>query len=183
MTRTARVLTLSRPNRGRITAAGIQPTRSLALQVGAHYYIGASSSPHLVIVTRIDGAAVELLEPYSGERSTSARWIAEDLIAQGCETFCRTYAKHCPDAVERILDILAGKSVEVGPMSAWDRIVITVRAADGTDRWRDAEEYGNVAGLNDTDLLEITGFRSDVEQIATDARFVVVGLEVSRKAA
>lgn len=180
---TARIHTFARPFRGRITTAGVQPVRALKLQIGAHYYMGASSSPHFVIVTGIDGATVELLEPYSGERSTHARWIAEDLITQGCETFCRSYAKHCPDAVERLLDVLAGKSVEVGPMSAWDRITITVRAADGSDRWRDAEAYGGVAGICDTDLLEVHGFRSDVEQIATDARFVVVDERIERAAA
>lgn len=77
-----------------IGANGIerQETFNGILKAGHTYFYGASSSPKLIIVTRVEPDRVWILDHFGAEWHDAEdavprpveRWIAEDLIARGC---------------------------------------------------------------------------------------------------
>lgn len=161
-----------------ISSNGLRPVCSIRLQKGVRYFMGASTSPREVVVVRFDGRTVTTMDVYSREEAVTHRAAAEHLLATGCQTAMAKFGTNFPGETVRLLALLEGEDVEPEDLRDWDRVRITVRSTDGSDRWRDAEEFGSVVGLevDGVEHLEIVGFRKDVEGVLSDNRFVVVSV-------
>lgn len=174
----------------RIGPGGLEkPSKGITLQPDTVYWMGASSSPSMIIVTKVTDDSIEYMDPYNKQKRKIQRWIGEDLIMQGSKTWLSSYARYQPEMAKSIRSMLNGGPGKKEKMRDWDRVRITVRAKDPSqDLWRVAEQYGNVAGIDDDDgvmLYEIEGFRGSVEKVKKDNRFTVksekkIGSRVAR---
>lgn len=161
--------------RGSIGPGGIEPPKNVALVAPGRYYMGASSSPKLVIITAVGPESITYYDPYDGSKRTMQRWIAEDLIAKGTATWLKTYGKYHPKDAAELKKALEGKPPKKTKLKDWDRIVVHVQAKSGDPYgetvWRAAERYGSVGGMTQPDgseVLEIRGFRKGVEGAKKD---------------
>lgn len=162
----------------RIGPGGLEkPDKGITLQPNTVYWMGASSSPTMIIVTKVTDDSIEYMNPFDKQKRKIQRWIGEDLIMQGSKRWLSSYAKYQPEMAKSIRSMLNGGPGKKEKMRDWDRVRITVRAKDPTqDLWRVAEQYGNVAGIDADDgvmLYEIEGFRGAVEKVKKDSRFKV----------
>lgn len=181
---------LRNQQRGRLTERGIEPTeRGIYLAPDTKYYMGASTSPESIVVTRVTPGVIHYYHPYAWGEAPGAererridRWIGEDLIMQGTRTWLETYGKHRPDEAAEYEAMLRGEpggpATHVEP-GDYDRLRVTVAPTgpeEDLDLWRLAERYGNVGGRTTPrgDVLEVEGFRSSVMQIADDPAFKIV---------
>lgn len=154
-----------------------EPRKGITLQPNTIYWIGASSTPSMVLVTKVTDDSIEYMDPYNKQKRKIQRWIGEDLITKGSSRWLSTYAKYQPEFAKSIRSMLNGGKGKIEKLSDWDRVRITVKSKDPSkDLWREAEAYGNVRGLDDTDggmLYQIDGFRNEVEKVKKDSRFTV----------
>jgi len=148
--------------------------KELRLQPNTAYWIGASSSPHLVIVDRISGGMVSYHDPYDKKRSGAQEWVFRDLAAKGINTWLKTYAKYQPEMAKTMRALLAGKKVR--PNGAdFDRFKVIVQGEGEEDLWRAAETYGSVGGFVDTkNKFEISLERSALDELKKDKRFTIL---------
>ena len=170
--------------RGIIGPGGLGPLQSgITLQPNTLYWIGASSSPTMIIVTNVTDKAIEYFDPYRKTPMRVERWIGEDLITKGSKRWLATYGQvpGWKTYAKSIASMLSGGPGKKEKLSDWERVRVTVKrkpAFRGEDLWRVAERYGNVAGIEDADgdqLYEIEGFRRSVMEVKKDPHFVVVG--------
>lgn len=78
----------------RITSNGLRLTNSYKVEAGRRYFLGASSSPRLINVTKIDEKFITYrfeteITGQEGEKKVET-WIGQDLIAQGMATASKT---------------------------------------------------------------------------------------------
>ena len=177
-------------------------TGAVRLQTMHAYYMGASASPDLVIVTAVSDEWVTLSRwPWrAGQRVQ--RPIADDLIAQGTRTWLRSrdiramgvvsrdepsyvrewVVKTAPMA-EALEALLAGEesSLRHDPV-AWQRVKATCRegvVAEDVDPWSVAETYGSVGsrGKGAETRYEVVMPREGLDALRSDPRFVVESVE------
>ena len=174
---------LSEGRRGIIGPGGIgRPSGSqLNIQPNRIVWMGASSSPQMVFITKVSDDAIRYLSyPFEDSKEHYVqKWIGQDLIAKGTETHLKHYAKYIESGLKRSLDdILAGKPGRAEKLSDWKRVYVLVKAAPGLDDvWRAAEEYGNVGGLGEPGpnmQYEIHTDNRTVPKIKADKRFTFV---------
>jgi len=157
----------------------------LALQEGAAYWIGASSSPKMVIVTDVNDKLVKYkLYPFTGGALTMERWIFADLAAKGSEQHLKQYGSHMDPGLKHSLEaLLRGGKGRKEDIEGYRPVTMTLAPADGqagNDLWYAAEEYGNVGGQHQDDgsmLYVVDCEKREVEQVKNDPRFKLVKVE------
>jgi hypothetical protein len=159
--------------------------KSLTLQEGAAYWMGASTSPKMVIVTDVTDDRVKFKSyPFTGGAQTLERWIAADLFAKGSETHLKQYGAYMdPDLKRSLESLLRGGKGRKEDMDDYRPVTMTLAPADdqkGEDLWYAAEEYGGVGGQTQDDgtmYYMVDTEKRNVEKAKNDRRFKVVKVE------
>lgn len=145
---------------------GLTPVKStIALHPKRIYFIGASSSPNMVITTQVTDDMVTYLQPPSRKEIRAEAKIFAYLAQKGTETYLARH-KEMEDRLgiktqgahlrASLADLLAGgKGMPVDPRD-YEKVtalVVPVPGADFSgerngDAWYAAEGYGNVGGLD-----------------------------------
>lgn len=153
--------------------------KGIFLQPNTVYYMGASSSPDMMIVSKVDETHIEYYRyPYE----TSLRMerdIAEDLITRGCRRWMENYkdfiTKPGYEGFARMYaslrDMLEGKPSDMlVSVDDYRKAEVEVAIADDApdykaeddsfpgksvkiDYWRELEQYGSVGGINPPAVL------------------------------
>lgn len=169
-----------------IGSEGLKPPKSgVTLQANCEYYLGASSSPSHIIVTKVGDEFIEYVQgPTYKETRRMERWIAEDLIIKGTETWLDTWGKTpypwVKDAARNFRAVLSGGKGKPVKVEDFHQVRATVEAADGGDAfklWRDAERYGGVGGNNDHKTLIIDMRKGEVDDLKKDKKFKVLDVQ------
>jgi hypothetical protein len=139
---------------------------TLNVKPGVVAYLGASSSPSRIIITKVDDRFITYRQyPYKKDARID-RAIGEDLIRRGTESHIRTYGSHRPKETKELKSFLAGKP-KVVLVSRWlkdqEPIEVHVRPADGADfsdvrggdPWYAAERYGGVGMTGDDYVIHM----------------------------
>jgi hypothetical protein len=155
---------------------------NLTLQEGAAYWMGASTSPKMVIVTDVTDDRVKFKSyPFTGSPQVLERWIAADLFAKGTEMQLRQYGAHMDPGLKRSLEsLLRGGKGRKEDMDDYHPVTMTLAPADdqkGEDLWYAAEEYGGVGGQHQDDggmHYVVDTEKRNVERAKNDPRFRVV---------
>lgn len=183
-----------------IGPGGLSPTqgKEMKLKPGIIAWLGASSSPDQIIITKIDDKMITFRRyPYSKDQRIDRR-IGEDLIAKGTKTWLQHYGSHWPDEAKRAKDLLAGKDVKpvnvAKYIKAKEPIKVLVRPiegadyskgnhpARGNDPWYILEQFGNVGGLQSKESptgedYEVDTDRERLEELKKDKRFKIIKVE------
>lgn len=158
----------------------------VTLQEGAAYYLGASSSPKFIILTKVGDDMLRYKEyPFTGKEYTIQRWIGADLIEKGTKTHLRQYGRYMDPGLKKSMEsLLRGGKGRKEKIDDYRPVTVMVEPADdlkGQDLWRAAEEYGGVAGLvGDDDKIyqyKIETSKGQVEKIKSDRRFKVLKVQ------
>jgi hypothetical protein len=169
-------------NEGDVFAIGGRGLRKLEtggihLQPNHEYYMGASSSPSHIIVTKVtDNDVTYFAYPYRKAQKLQ-RPIADDLIRQGTETWLKSgYVQHFPQLAKVFQNLLAGKKSRLkADVKDFQYVVVMAKPVSGkpidNENWYAAEEYGNVAGFPEE--LEITMPRHKLDDLKKDRRFTI----------
>lgn len=168
-----------------IGANGLEAVKKFDVKVGCTYYMGASSSPVLVHVLNITPARVTYARTYKDKPQTEDRRIFEDLVARGCATIKarrKALGANAPAWQIKGQDICEAQIGALVPSWHFDRHTVLVRPTSGTceDMWRDAEEFGNVGGIDD--MLEIRCDGKSLADLRSDARFTIVSESCDHRA-
>lgn len=138
------------------------------------YYLGASSSPTMIIVTRVKPDRFWYKSyPFNESERVIETWIGKDLIARGSRTHLKTYGKYMSAKEKKSLESLlkGGKGTPVN-IKDYEHIQVELGKGKGyedKDLWRAAEEYGNVGGT--------TGPSGDDKLTAPDYVYTVFSME------
>jgi hypothetical protein len=125
-----------------IGAAGLRPLagQSIYIGVGAQYYIGASSSPKHVVISRLAGDFVYYrTSPYTTDIQCP-RDIFRDLAQRGCNTWLDNYEK-CKHPLSHIIrKVLDGEAVDPVKPEDLQRVFALIRpTAPMPDAWHQFE--------------------------------------------
>lgn len=154
---------------------------SILIQPKTIYFMGASSSPKMIIVTKVDDKWIHYTEyPYREIRRDQKK-IFTHLIQQGTQTWLKSgYPKYHPKLAKTLQSLLAGKKVKTN-VDYRDHQYIMVRVKNLTDKdlWRDAEAYGSVGGfqLDGKEAYAIRMERHVLAKIKKDKRFEVIDVK------
>ena len=145
--------------------------KGIFLQPNTVYYMGASSSPDMMIVSKVDETHIEYYRyPYETPLRME-RDIAEDLITRGCRRWMENHKDHMeyawvPGMYASLRDMLEGKpSDRLVSVDDYRRVSVEVAVAEDApdymmaddsfpsksvkvDFWRELEQYGSVGGRN-----------------------------------
>lgn len=148
--------------------------KGIFLQPNTIYYMGASSSPDMMIVSKVDETHIEYYRyPYETPLRMD-RDIAEDLITRGCRRWMENYkdfiTKPGYEGFARMYasfrDMLDGKPSDMlVSVDDYRRVSVEVAVAEDApdyqvaddgfpsksvkvDFWRELERYGSVGGRN-----------------------------------
>lgn len=172
-----------------IGARGMEKPRSgVTLQVNCEYYLGASHTPRHIILTKVGDEYIEYVEEgdYKATRRME-RWIAEDLIMKGTQTWIDQWGKMpypwVKEKLRSLRSVMAGGKGTPVKVEDFHRIRASVEAADGSDvfkLWRDAERYGGVGGHHEEDgrkTLIIDMRKVDLDDLKKDKKFKVLDVQ------
>jgi hypothetical protein len=154
----------------------------LTLQEGAAYWMGASSSPQMVVLTDVGDKKVKYKTyPFTGSAKEIERWIAADLLARGSATHLRQYGSYMDPELKRSLEsLLRGGKGRRENLDDYRPVTMTLAPADdqkGQDLWRAAEEYGGVGGEEQDDgtmWYIVDAQNRAVEEVKNDPRFKLI---------
>jgi len=149
------------------------------------YWLGASSSPNMIIVTRVgDDQFWYKTYPFTGREVGITNDIGKDLIEKGSRTHLKMYGKHMDRAEKKsIEDLLQGGKGKKVDIRDFEPVRITAVAAKGhedEDLWRAAERYGGVGGRDLPDgrmAYEINSDRKALKLMKKDKRFEIQKVE------
>lgn len=167
----------------RITDRGLEkPRTGITIQSDTEYYLGASSSPkHIIVVSANDEWIEYVQEPDYKKKIRIERWVGEDLIMQGVETWLRTWGgesypwvRATKASLEAMLKGGKGKTTKV---SDFYPIEVKVKPVGKTPQkaWNDAERYGGVAGGEDYLLIDMK--QGGLDELKKDKRFEVLDVK------
>jgi len=180
-----------------IGGGGLRPimTNIIPLEVGGTYYLGASSSPKQIIITKLDNATITYRTYPFGEDFRIERVAGEDLIRTGLVTRLKLIQnspfKGFEDDIKNITLLLASDDDGVMKRNFQDFQPVSVKVdltrkpkdANEDDRfWRHAESFGGVGGFGFIDKKgnrigdEIKGYsivttRGQLDEIKNDPLF------------
>lgn len=145
--------------------------KGIFLQTNTIYYMGASSSPDMIIVSNVTDTHIEYYNspyetPHRIERDTG-----EDLIVRGCRRWMEQHKDHMeypwvPRMYASLRDMLEGKPSDyLVSVDDYRRVQVEVGVAKDApdyqaedmsfpskpvkiDFWRELEQYGSVGGRN-----------------------------------
>lgn len=149
---------LQKPGGGKVS---ILPNRE--------YWLGASSSPQHIIVTKVsDDRVTYRTYPYDKDHFIQ-KWIAADLIEKGSTTHLKRYGQYMgPEDKRSLEDLLKGGKGKKVSLKDFEQVTVLVGKGKGheeRDLWREAERYGNVGGL--------AGPSGDMSGTAHDFRYEI----------
>lgn len=160
----------------------LEPT-GIHLEPNTIYYLGASSSPDLIMVTKVtDDLIFYKIHPFQGKELRIRRIIGEDLIRQGTETWLSYYARYQPERAKAMRNVLAGKPGEKINPKDYKPVEVHVELKDGVDlnkAWPEAERFGNVGGFTkykgaENEVLGIETYKKEVPDIKKSRLWDVV---------
>lgn len=167
-----------------IGAGGLSPveTGKMTMMPGVMYPMGASSSPKMILMTKVDDKFLHYKD-YPWTKGTKEmridRRVGEHLILQGTKTWLSgPYPKYQPDRAKSLRSMLGGGKGKKENVADFEQVTMLVKPVASGDLWRAAEEYGNVAGITDpktgVEHYEIMGTARDLKKLKKDKRFAVV---------
>lgn len=166
---------------GGLTAPG---GKTLTLQEGAAYWMGASTSPQMVILTSVtDDRLKYKAYPFTGGEKTIERWIGADLLERGTRTYLKLYGRHIePDlrsSLQRLLDGGKGRKEDPKDYKPIKIHAVATDEFDGQDLWRQAEQYGGVGSYekDGVTVYEISAQNKVLDSIKSDRHFKVIKVE------
>lgn len=133
-------------------AGKLEPLSTIHLVPNSVYFLGASSSPDQILVTKIDNKYITYRKyPYEQDLRIDAQ-IGSDLIAKGTSTWLsKGYGKYRP-ALKKTLELnLAGKK---GPENGkhkpkdYERIRVGI-TVNHSDPYGYAQQFGVIVGMFD----------------------------------
>lgn len=163
----------------RIGPGGLRPLDDkMTLQKNTVYFLGASSSPDMVIVTDFNDRIIKYRRyPYEKD-ITITRDIGLDLLAQGSRTWLnRGSGKYHPELAKSLKSMLKGGPGKKVNLKDYERWTVLVQGKDPKkDYWRQAEWYGNVGGLNPygIPLYEIHTDYKRLKELEKDSDFIIL---------
>lgn len=161
-------------------------TGKIRIQPNTFYYMGASSSPERILVTKVSERSIDYqMSPYSGKQRSIGRSIGEDLIFKGVTTWMKLgYNEYPWGRKEKIKfeKLLAGKSVKPIKPKDYAPVTVTVVAAKGyekKDLWREAEKYGGVGAKGEPGSYQyvISMESGGVKRLRQDKHFDVISVK------
>ena len=171
-----------------IGSGGLRRLGGMTVFPNQVYYMGASSSPDGIFVTRVTDDTVTYKQLYSmGKEQRIQRPIADDLIRQGTETWLKSgYSKYHPERARKFKALLAGKKQppeKEEDYVRWEVDAVATNPPTGkmtreTDPWYRAEEYGNVGSSEDPkhgtvyNITSVTGL--ELKRLRKDKAFKVL---------
>lgn len=165
---------------------GIVPLKSgkIKMQPNTVYFMGASSSPDRIIVTKVQDKWIYYLNyPYRKEHKID-RSIGEDLIYRGVTTWLKSHSSYSDDTntpnlmdqIKSLKNMLDGKDGDKIDPREEQYVEITVSVSPkykGVDFWRALEEYGSVGMKDDKYIVRMQ--RGNVVDLEQDDRFKIEG--------
>ena len=160
-------------------------TGVIHLEKNSCYYMGASSSPDKIIVTKVDDNWIEYVKPIdnNSKKMKIERAIGESLILDGSNTWLKTYGrfkenKKIADTLQKNLDGKKGPNNGKVPPSEFDRYVLTVKGTKGSnDVYGAAKQWGVIGDWNgksgEEAEAEIEVYKTYIPQIKKDKQFKV----------
>jgi hypothetical protein len=166
-------------------------TGKILIQPNTFYYMGASSSPKRILVTKVDKDKIYYRGyPHGvGRELVVDRRIGEDLILKGIATWLKMGYQKYPwgkKEAANLKKLLAGKSVKPVNPKDYIPVTVTVVAAKGVktgeggkDLWYDAEHYGGVGGREGPDgyEYEISMDTGVLKKLRKDKKFKVISVK------
>lgn len=173
-------------NRFVIGAGGLEEPGGgkIAILPNRMYFMGASSAPDHIFVTKADEEQIEYLKhPFEGKPLRVQTWIGRDLINKGSTRALAAYGhRMTKDERSSLQDLLNGGKGRPTKLSDIQYVYAKVEPAKGyedQDLWYEAERYGNVGGFADkttgkTVAYEIHLQRNQVPELKRNKKFKVV---------
>lgn len=140
-----------------IGGGGLESLKSKYLiQPNTSYWMGASSDPNLVYVTKITKDRVSYLADTSNSDKESGiqRKSFEDLVSRGTDTWLKgPYPKYYPEEVKKFKKLVQGKSVPKEKRDDLKTYRVEVKNLTDRDIWRDLENNtgGSTLGSNNAE--------------------------------
>lgn len=171
-----------------VGASGLEKPSKIAIFPNSIYFLGASSTPDHILVTKVDDKWIYYMRTYNLVSTRIERWIGEDLINKGTNTWLKTYGSHFPSLAKSLNANLNGKKgsengkAKPKDYEKWDAIVVPAKEdkSSRNDYWRDLEAYGSVGQLVKTGEFTLTTTYKDLQDLKKDKKFKIVS---SKKAA
>ena len=132
----------------RIGPGGLEETSKIHMQPNTIYYMGASSSPDMVIVTSVNDRVIKFRKyPFKSDQSIE-RWIGEDLIASGSKRWLSSgYVKYNPEVARSLKSMLSGGRGKTVKPKDYEPLEITVQlAATVKDPYGFVKSWGVLTG-------------------------------------
>lgn len=159
----------------------------------SEYWLGVSTSPKHIIVTKVDDRMVRYVSTDAPDKEVRVdRDIAEDLIYRGTRTQLAKMRRHMSPGLVRTLennlDGIAGPLNGKARPSDWVRYQVDVRPAAGVEAdrlWNDLEKGGySVLGTVDDPagetLVQLWAYERDLDDLKRDRRFEIIKMERER---
>jgi len=165
--------------RGVLGAGGLSQPKGtqVHLQPNTAYYMGASSSPSMIIIKSVSDDIISYIgQPFNkGSQVRKIQtWVGRDLIQKGTSQWLKMYAKYQPQLAKELKSLLYGKPVKPNG-DRFMSVKVIVQATKEGDMWRDAEQYGNVGGFSDDpSKYEIVTNKGALEKLKKDKNFKVL---------
>lgn len=161
----------------RIGPEGLEKPSKMHMQPNTIYYMGASGSPDMVIVTKVDDKTITFKKyPFNKEQRID-RWIGEDLIFRGCKTFLKgPYAKHRPEVARSIASMLAGKPGKKVNPKDYEQVTVQLDLDPSVDfnaGYTFVKNWGVLTGTpedSDKDYWQVQMERGEVSDLKKDRR-------------
>lgn len=169
------------PQRGVIGPGGVEAPSKIHMQPNTIYYMGASSSPDMVIVMKVDKDTITFRKHPFDKDQRIQRWIGEDLIARGSKTWLNSgYVKYFPDVARNLKTLLSGKpGKKINPR---DYQYVTVQfeldpSIDWNDGYTFTQHWGVLTGTPEDagkDYWEVQMPRGEVAELKKDRKVTKV---------
>lgn len=140
-----------------------EPKKGVYLAPNMEYYMGASTSPDHIFVTKVDEKWIHYIElplRKSSKERKIQRWIGEDLISDGSSTqikhlkqiysvYKMAWMKEMLKHLEAVLDGKKGKTTKLADLEEYD-VFVKPAGYKGNDAWGELDNYtgGGVRGQN-----------------------------------
>jgi hypothetical protein len=153
----------------------------ITIQPNTIYFMGASSSPDMIIVTDADDDFITYTKYPHYKSQRIQRVIGEDLIKQGTETWLNSgYPEYQPELADSLKRMLAGEEGDTVNPADYQRVKMIAKPAEGhegEDLWYEAEQYGSVGMNTQTGEYTIVGQRSNARKLEENDKFEVISVE------
>jgi len=131
-----------------ITGSGVRGLNgvSMALKPNMFVYMGASSSPDGIFITKIDDKYISYLNyPYGKKEFKIETAIGRELIHSGTNTWLNSgYTRYHPDTAKKLQAILDGKSVKEDDVKDYRYVEAKVSPTEAMIKAADKEYGGDV---------------------------------------